>query len=123
MPTQIQISTATKTLGSKIIAYITLDGQIDESNLESFKNALNPLIGDDRKFILLNLAKLEFINSKVIGYLASLHSQLAEQNQRIIFVEPNQNILDILELVGLTQIMPTFETETKALTAIEQNEV
>jgi anti-anti-sigma factor len=123
MPTQIQIQTEAKTVGDKKYTLITLDGQIDESNLVEFGKVIEPLVGSATPYLVFNLAKLEFINSKVIGYLAAVHGKLTETNQQMLFAAPNQNILDILELVGLTQIVPTFENEEKAIATIKQGEI
>jgi len=123
MATQITIQTETKSDGGRDYALLRLVGQVDESNLTDFSETLDGLIGSDTQHLMLHLADLEFINSKVIGYLAATHGRLGETNQKMIFVAPNQNILDILELVGLTQIVPTHETEEDALRALLDEEL
>lgn len=123
MPTELQIKNETKTAGDKKYVLITLIGQIDESNLNDFSVAVDPLIGSDHAYLVFDLAKLDFINSKVIGYLAAAHSKLSENNQKMVFTSANQNILDILELVGLTQIVPTVENEEKAIAGIASGEI
>lgn len=121
MPTHVTITTATTT-DTPVYTRLTLDGHIDETNLPELIAAATPHIGTSVTHLVLDLARLEFINSKVIGYLASLHGQLAEHDQTMIFVKANQNIYDIIELVGLTQIVPTFETEEEAVKAMRAGE-
>jgi len=123
MATELTTRIEHKVIGEQKYALITLTGQIDESNLGTLGEAADPLVGSDAKYLVLDLAGLEFINSKVIGYLAATHGKLTEAEQVMLFANANQNILDIIELVGLTQIVPTFEKLSEAEAAIDSGEV
>ncbi len=88
------------------VALVVLTGSIDESNLEEFKLVANPLMDDKSKSILaLDVTSLEYINSKVVGYLASLYTLGQVTNTKIVIVGENPNIMDILSLVGLTTLI------------------
>ena len=88
------------------VALLVLSGSIDESNLEEFKMVANPLMDDSSKRILaLDVTALEYINSKVVGYLASLYTLGQVTNTKIVIVGENPNIMDILSLVGLTTLI------------------
>jgi anti-anti-sigma factor len=123
MATELTTQIENKTVGDTSYALVTLTGQIDESNLTDFGVQIDPLIGTGSQYLIFELAGLEFINSKVIGYLAAAHSKMDEFEQKMIFVNANQNIFDILELVGLTQLVPTLESEAKAVEAIQAGEI
>jgi len=123
MPTQIQIQTEKKTAGAKQYVSISLDGQIDESNLADFSSVVDPLIGGgEQVFVSISPS---WSSSTVKSSVTSrpLTVVCPKTSQQMLFAAPNQNILDILELVGLTQIVPTFESEEKAAAAIEQGEI
>ena len=131
MNTLLTITTEHKKVGTSAYVVVTLQGQIDENNLETFSKTIDGLTDPDPTtpplpgytYMMFELSKLEFINSKVIGYIASVHGRLSEQNKYLIFINPNESMRDILELVGLTQIVPTYETEVLALKGIEDGEV
>jgi len=123
MATELTTQTEQKSVGGQSYALVTLIGQIDENNLGALGEAVNPLIGGEARYLVCDLAGLEFINSKVIGYLAETHGKLTEADQVMLFANANQNILDIIELVGLTQIVPTFERLEQAEIAIKDGEV
>jgi anti-anti-sigma factor len=123
MPTILTSTVSEKTLNEISYTVITLVGQIDESNLADFEKVVNPTIEISQEFLIFDLEQLEFINSKVIGFLAATHSRLADLNKKMLFIKANQQILDIIELVGLTQIVPTFELEEEALAAIKAGEI
>ena len=103
---------------------ISLSGQIDESNLADISSQIDEATKmAEVKIFILDLKNLEFINSKVIGYIASLHSRLDTEGRRIIFMKATDEILEILDLVGLINLIPNFESVEDILSAIETGEL
>ena len=99
---------------------VTLKGQIDESNLHFLEGHLNPLVAhDDVKVLIFNFKDLEFINSRVIGYLLSVYSTMAERDKRMAIVESNDQIMSILSLVGLTTLIGHYGNLPEALEVME----
>ena len=95
-------------------------GQIDESNLPEASSKLDIIVADtETRYILLNFKALEFINSKVIGYLASLYSDASEKGKKVMIVEANEGIMDILSLVGLTTIIDYYPTLEEAIEVVK----
>ncbi len=123
MPTRLTTEITSKVNGDQAYTLLLLSGQIDENNLDHLIEVVDPLIGVVERHLVFNLRELDFINSKVIGYFANTRGKLSTSKQKMIFVEANSNIFDILELVGLTQIVPTLESETHALKALERCEI
>lgn len=118
MPTQVKITFESKSTRPDI-KIIRLEGEIDESNLGQLQEKVDPLVDDEGvKTVVFNFSKLEFINSKVIGYLASLYSRLAEKGKKLVFAESSDNIKDILSLVGLTTIVDYYESMEEAMKKI-----
>lgn len=109
------------------VKVLVLKGQVDESNLAEVSKILDAMVIDpntkqvnqETKYILLHIKELEFINSKVIGYLASLYSSAAEHGKKIMLVEANESIMDILSLVGLTTIIDHYPTLEEAMEVIK----
>lgn len=99
--------------GIKVVA---LEGEMDESNLESLQNKLQPTLDNtDVKIIILDLSQLEFINSKGIGYFVSVHTHLAKTQRKMILAAANEAVMDVISLVGLTTIIKYFNTVEEAL--------
>ena len=106
------------------IKLLVFKGQMDETNLQVFSGIMDTIVSHEEtetKYILLNFKELEFLNSKVIGYLASIYAQANELDKKIIIVEANPNIYDILSLVGLTTIIDNFATLVEAIDFIQNN--
>lgn len=117
MSTNVKIDTMIVN-NNPAIKLLVFNGQMDETNLENLSSILDKIINKEEhetRYILLNFKDLEFLNSKVIGYLASTYAQANELDKKMIIVEANQNINDILSLVGLTTIIDNYNSLTEAL--------
>lgn len=102
------------------IKLVSLAGEIDETNLGELKEIIDPLmVSSDCQILMINLKDLNFINSMVISYFTNIYTKLTELNKKIIFVEANNQILDILDLVGLTTIIDNYGSLTEALNSLD----
>ncbi len=102
------------------VKLVSLSGEIDETNLGDLKDIVDPLlINNDCQVLLFNLKDLNFINSMVISYFTNIYTKLTELNKKVIFIEANNQILDILDLVGLTTIIDNYNTLNEALNALD----
>ncbi len=103
------------------IKVIYMAGEIDGDGVENFKKQLNDIFqaNADVRYFIFHLRKLDFINSMVIGYLADLYSQMAKNGQKMILSEGNSHILDILDLVGFTNLVEHFDSLRDAISSID----
>jgi len=98
---------------------IHLEGEIDVAALPQLESAMKPLVENvSINVFVLDCANLMFIDSKVVGYMAYLYTTLSHAQRKLMFAATNETINDILTLVGLTSIIPSFATVDKALTAV-----
>lgn len=99
---------------------VSLRGQIDETNLQEVSTVLDPLVTrESMENIILDLSELEFLNSKVIGYLADLHSRLEQVKRRLLISGASSDVTDILELVGLTSLVSCYPDLDSALSDLD----
>jgi anti-anti-sigma factor len=99
---------------------ISLEWEIDESNIDDLKNIINPFLEkQDSEKLILNLDKLTFINSMVIWWFASLIWDFADRWKKFVFSEPNEEIFDIIDLVWLTAAIETYDSDEEALLSFE----
>lgn len=104
----------------KIIKLVTISGQLDESNIDEKSKQIYDLINQTPQNLnlILNLENLEYMNSKSIGYLTDWYGKISAANGKIVIMKAKQNIADILNVVGLTQLIPMFATVEEAKFAI-----
>ena len=97
---------------------VSLTGEMDEPSLQQIHLNIDPVLDDlSVTRVIFNLADLQYINSKGIGYLVAVHSHLAKNQRKLVLVAANEPVMDVMSLVGLTSIIPHFENLEEALAA------
>lgn len=103
------------------VKVVNLSGEVDESNLSDFQNAVNPLVADlNNKVLIFNLDGLDFISSKAIGQFASIYTTLTHSQRQIVLTNLSQDVKDIFALVGLDQMILIYSTLEEALQFVNQ---
>lgn len=100
------------TTGQVILKIIKLVGQLDESNVDETARQIYDLIETfpQQSVLLFDMQELSYLNSKTIGYLTDWHLKMSEKQGKLALVGLRPNILDILNVVGLTQIVSNYDT-------------
>lgn len=95
-----------------------LKGELDEASVEILKKELDSVINDKKlSRLIFDFSHLEFINSKGIGFLVSVHTHLSKDGKTLALADGTEPVLDVLSLVGLTKIMPYYDSVEDALSA------
>ena len=112
---QAQITFRDISMGNKIIKLINITGQLDETNVDHEAQKIYQIIDEmSEPNIILDFSGLEFLNSKAIGYITDWYSKIMNKNGKIIITQPHANILDILNVVGIAQIVKIYDTLNEA---------
>ncbi len=115
----IQISFQDLALGAKTVKLITFMGQLDETNVDHEAKKIYQVITEMPVPILfLDFSGLEYMNSKSIGYVTDWFTQATAKSGSISIIGPKPNILDILKVVGITQIITVYNSLEEAKTAV-----
>jgi len=94
-------------------------GELDETNADkTFKSIYDKIWEFEGKNIIFNLSGLKYLNSKSIGYIADVFSNIEDAEGQMYISNCSDWVKDILELVGITTIIPTVDTEKEAIEAI-----
>ncbi len=104
----------------KKIKLLKFTGQLDESNVDEKAKEIYETINavPQGLFLIFDFEKLEYMNSKSIGYLTDWYTKLTEKKGGIIVASARPNILDILQVVGLTQLIQCVGSVDEAKLAI-----
>jgi anti-anti-sigma factor len=102
---------------------VKFQGQLDESNVDEKAKIIYGLIDQfpQNLYLLLDFENLEYMNSKSIGYLTDWYGKISEGNGKIVISKTKSNILDILQVVGLTQLISCFASNDEAKLALLQS--
>lgn len=104
----------------KTVKLVKIAGQLDESNVDEKAKTLYELIGKIPQglHLIFDLRDLEYMNSKSIGYLTDWYTKVNEKQGSIVIANAKPNILDILQVVGLTQLIKCVPTLEEAKAAV-----
>jgi len=93
--------------------------ELDETNADKTFKDIYEQIGDfsDKK-ILFNMVGLKYLNSKSIWYIADVFSNIEDNDWQMCISNCDDWVKDVLELVWITTIIPTFETLEEALSEL-----
>ena len=101
---------------------VKFQGQLDESNVDEKAKIIYALLEQfpQNLRLLFDFADLEYMNSKSIGYLTDWYGKVSEGGGKIAIAMTRSNILDILQVVGLTQLINCYATLDEAKFALLQ---
>lgn len=118
MLTKLDVKKSSTNTGVKIFSF---DGELDETNVDA---TFPSIIADIWQFtsvkILFNLEKLQYLNSKSIGYIADIAQRTEDGNGKFALCSLSHDVWDTLELVGITSIIPVYEDEQTALVELSK---
>ncbi len=101
------------------VIIFTFSWELDETNADKTFASIYEEIGDfTGKKLIFNFSWLKYMNSKSIGYIADVFSNIEENEWIMHITNCSDGVKDILELVGITTIIPMNETEEEAINTI-----
>lgn len=119
---QITIEDLSGAPQGKVLKLIRIVGQLDESNVDEQAKTIYQLLesGIQGLNLIFDFSGLEYMNSKSIGYLTDWYSKVSTTGGKVVIASARENILDILQVVGLTQLIPAYATLEEAKLAVLQ---
>ncbi|MBI2634684.1 anti-sigma factor antagonist [Candidatus Peregrinibacteria bacterium] len=108
------------TVPDKKIKVAHISGQLDESNIDEKIQTLYKLLEDNPQGLnlILDMENLDYMNSKSIGYLTDIYGKVAQNGGQVLIAKTKPNIADILQVVGLTQLIKTFNSVEEAVASV-----
>lgn len=101
---------------NKVVKNVHISGQLDESNVDEKIKDIYKIFEATPKGVnlIFDLENLDYMNSKSIGYLTDLYGKVTENGGTVAIAKAKPNITDILQVVGLTQLIKTFDSVDEA---------
>ncbi len=98
------------------IVIIDIEGKIllGEGDVE-IKEAIDSLISQGNKNILLNLAKVPYIDSAGLGEIIRCFTSIRKNGGNLKLLAPNQRLIDLLTITKLVNVFDWHSDEAKAL--------
>ena len=94
-------------------------GQLDETNIEEEAQKVYQIMESDKpKHFVFDFSELGYLNSKSIGYIADWQQKIGANGGKMVVFGAQQNIFDILDVVGLSNIVTIVKTLDEAKAAL-----
>ena len=102
-----------KTL-DKFLSITPQEKSIETFNSRDFKTKVIDLVNQNRESVILNLSKVDFIDSNGLGSLIALVKLLASYKSKMVICEAKDPVKRIFNLTRLDQVLPLFVNEEEA---------
>lgn len=81
----------------------------------ALRTAIRRLLEEGKKKILLNLAKVGYIDSSGIGELVSSYTAIGKEEGQLKLLNLTQKLQDLLTITKLLTVFDVYESEEEAL--------
>ena len=100
----------------KDIAVIDVDGKVvlGDGDVE-IKQTVDDLLQKGNKKILLNLAKVPYLDSAGLGEIIRCFTALRRSGGHFKLLSPNQRIIDLLNITKLLNVFDCYDSESSAI--------
>ena len=88
--------------GAAGAASVVVSGEVDVSNADELRTALDQCLAGDVTDLTVDLAEVPYIDSTGIGVLVGAAHRAAEKNVRLEVARPQRNVARVLGLLGAT---------------------
>jgi anti-sigma B factor antagonist len=98
------------------VPILNLVGEVDLGSAPKIYSLLWQTSEQGRRSLILNLEKLEFMDSSGLQILLRLREKLRAKKQNVLVVGPRPQILKLFKLTGLDQLFELVENNQEAKT-------
>jgi anti-sigma B factor antagonist len=96
---------------------IKVSGFLDAHTFEQLEEAINNQFSQARYRIIVDLTNVDYISSAGAGVFIAALSEAEENGGKIILLNPTKGVLDVFDLLGLTQIFDVVDNREEAMAA------
>ncbi len=101
---------------TKDIVVVDVEGKIalGDGDVE-IKQAVNSLLQKGDKNVVLNMAKVPYLDSAGLGEIMRCFTALRRDGGNFKLVSPNQRIIDLLSITKLLNVFDIYDSEAAAI--------
>lgn len=100
------------------VQIVMIDDHLDTSTASTFEEKLFQLIDGGRRRILVDCTPLQYVNSAGLKVLLLATRRLETDGGQLVLCALSPNVMNILKMIGFTQILKIVATRDEALQAL-----
>jgi len=99
------------------VTILCLDGRLDLTSASTLKEASKDVLSGSTKKMVLNLDRVDFINSSGLGALVSILKEVRNSQGSMKLTNLAPYVKEIFDITQLSNIFDIFPDESQALTS------
>jgi anti-anti-sigma factor len=104
--------------GQTVVDILNAETLFDWGVIENLGVQLRRLVEGGHSRLLLNLGKIKYMSSDVLGTLAMLHRQMGRANGRLALCALNPTLRKMMRICSLDRVFDIYRNENDALRGI-----
>lgn len=96
------------------MACVSVEGFLDAHTFEQMENAINGLFAEGTYKVMVELSKVDYISSAGAGVFIGAIGTAQENGGNIILMKPTENVKEVFDLLGLSQLFQFGESIDEA---------
>ena len=103
------------------VSLLDVSGSLTSFEIGQLRDAISRLVKEGRKNIVLNLSRLQYLDSSGIGELAKAYVSVVKAGGQVKVVGLSSKVEEILKITQLYQVFPEFPSEEAALESFPES--
>lgn len=100
---------------------VEFHGELDQSTLLDTEKQMNDFLEKfDRPCLIFDFSNLKYTNSEGIAFMVTVHAKLVKKGNKLLLTRVQSNVADILEVIGIGKLIPTFHTIEEAIAYVKK---
>ena len=100
------------------IRLVVLEGELNMESTHKLRETFKKVLKESNAKVLIDFAKVPFIDSSGIAVLIEISQNLAKVNGRMCLCHVNKDIINVLEITKVHKLFKIFETHQEALRSL-----
>lgn len=96
---------------------VEVEGEVDVLTSPRLKSALAAVVDAGTSTVVVNLDRVDYMDSTALGVLVSAMKRIREKNGTIVLTGLNPHLAKIFEITGLRKVFDVYSTVEDALKA------
>lgn len=97
------------------VCVVSLAGEVDVHTSPHVRRRLADLLAAGERQLLIDLSRVEFLDSTALGVFVGAHGRARELDGRVAIIAPGSRTRRILELAGVNRWLDVYQGEAEAL--------
>jgi anti-anti-sigma factor len=104
------------------VTIVGVAGEVHSADNDAFSTAMEEV--SDRSVpgarVVVDLARLEYLNSRALGDLAALHARLRSRGGKLVLAGASPGVLRVLRFTGLLELLENHPDVAGAVGALDR---